>query len=93
MLRQYLELGNDQYWLGQDDGRPHDTVTVPDVAYAVNFIDLLMIDTERVRNMLRLTKQEIKYCDVTSCWYFLMNDQFVYAALQFKIQEKKIDHN
>jgi hypothetical protein len=37
--------------LDQDDGRPHDTVTVPDVAYAVNFIDLLMMDTERVRNM------------------------------------------
>jgi hypothetical protein len=38
-------------WPSQDDGRPHDTVTVPDVAYAVNFIDLLMMDTERVRNM------------------------------------------
>jgi hypothetical protein len=37
--------------LSQDDGRPHDTVTVPDVAYAVNFIDFLMMDTERVRNM------------------------------------------
>jgi hypothetical protein len=36
--------------LGQDDGRPHDTVTVPEVAYAVNFIDLMM-DTECVRNM------------------------------------------
>jgi hypothetical protein len=32
-------------------GRPHDTVTVPEVAYAVNFIDLLMMDTECVRNM------------------------------------------
>jgi hypothetical protein len=31
--------------------RPHDTVTVPEVAYAVNFIDLLMMDTECVRNM------------------------------------------
>jgi hypothetical protein len=38
-------------WLSQDDGRPHDTVTVPEVAYAVNFIDLLMMDTECVRNM------------------------------------------
>jgi hypothetical protein len=37
--------------LSQDDSRPHDTVTVPEVAYAVNFIDLLMMDTERVRNM------------------------------------------
>jgi hypothetical protein len=37
--------------LSQDDGRSHDIVTVPDVAYAVNFIDLLMMDTERVRNM------------------------------------------
>jgi hypothetical protein len=27
------------------------TVTVPEVAYAVNFIDLLMMDTECVRNM------------------------------------------
>jgi hypothetical protein len=34
-----------------DDGRPHDTVTVPEVAYAVNFIDLLMMDTECARNM------------------------------------------
>jgi hypothetical protein len=32
-------------WLSQDDVRPHDTVTVPEVAYAVNFIDLLMMDT------------------------------------------------
>jgi hypothetical protein len=32
-------------------GRPHDTVTVLEVAYAVNFIDLLMMDTECVRNM------------------------------------------
>jgi hypothetical protein len=31
--------------------RPHDTVTVPEVAYAVNFIDLLMMDTECGRNM------------------------------------------
>jgi hypothetical protein len=37
--------------LSQDDGRPHDTVTVPEVAYAANFIDLLMMDTECVRNM------------------------------------------
>jgi hypothetical protein len=37
--------------LSQDDGRPHDTVTIPEVAYAVNFIDLLMMDTECVRNM------------------------------------------
>jgi hypothetical protein len=35
----------------QDDGRPHDTVTVPDVAYAVKLIDLLMMDTERVRHL------------------------------------------
>jgi hypothetical protein len=34
----------------QDDGRPHDTVAVPEVAYAVNFIDILMMDTECVRN-------------------------------------------
>jgi hypothetical protein len=26
-------------------------VTVPEVAYVVNLIDLLMMDTERVRNM------------------------------------------
>jgi hypothetical protein len=53
--------------------RPHDTVTIPEVAYAVNLIDLLMMDTERVRNMYRkVTKQKIKYCDVTSCWYFLI---------------------
>jgi hypothetical protein len=37
--------------VSQDDGRPHDTVTVPEVAYAVNFIYLLMMDTECVRNM------------------------------------------
>jgi hypothetical protein len=43
-------------WMSQNcivrpAGRPHDTVTVPEVAYAVNFIDLLMMDTECVRNM------------------------------------------
>jgi hypothetical protein len=57
LSRNNQQMSRHSQGLSQDDGRLHDTVTVPEVAYAVNFIDLLMMDTECVRNMSRINRK------------------------------------